>query len=69
MRVATDRDVWRAAAAMVRAFAENPPLYAMQSVDQLIERGDLSGAAQWRHVWRATKELLQTRASSPNGLQ
>jgi|HubBroStandDraft_4_1064222.scaffolds.fasta_scaffold2231551_1 hypothetical protein len=69
MRVATGQDAWRAAAVMVRAFAEHAPLYAMQSVDQLIERGDLSGAAQWRRVWRATRELLQTTASSPHGLQ
>jgi hypothetical protein len=29
MRVATGQDVWRAAAVMVRAFAEHAPLYAM----------------------------------------
>jgi hypothetical protein len=52
---------------MIEVFAEHAPLYAMQSVDQLIERGDLSGAAQWRRVWRATEELLQTAAAS-NGL-
>jgi hypothetical protein len=68
MRVATDQEVWHAAAAMIKAFAEHAPLYALQSVDQLIERGDFSGAAQWRRVWRATEELLQTTATAPNGL-
>jgi hypothetical protein len=52
---------------MIEVFAEHAPLYAVQSVDQLIERGDLSGAAQWRRVWRATEELRQTAAAS-NGL-
>jgi hypothetical protein len=66
MRVATDQEVWRTAAAMIKTFAEHAPLYAMQSVDQLIERGDLGGAAQWRRVWRATEALLQATASSPN---
>jgi hypothetical protein len=30
MRVATGQDAWRAAAVMVRAFAEHAPLYAMR---------------------------------------
>ena len=68
MRVATDQEVWTTAAAMIRTFAEHAPLYALQSVDQLIERGDFSGAAQWRRVWRATEELLQTAATSAIGL-
>jgi hypothetical protein len=68
MGVATDQEVWRTAAAMIRTFAEHAPLYALQSVDQLIERGDFSGAAQWRRVWRATEELLQTSTTSPIGL-
>jgi len=67
MSVATERQVWRTAAAMIEVFAEHAPLYAMQSVDQRIERGDLNGAAEWRRVWRATEELLQAGAAS-NGL-
>jgi hypothetical protein len=52
-----DQDLRRARAALCLA-----------SVDQLIERGDFSGAAQWRRVWRATEELLQTSATSAIGL-
>jgi hypothetical protein len=60
MRVATDQEVWRTAAAMINVYAQHAPLYTMRSVDLLIERGDLTGAAQWRRVWRATEKLLQT---------
>jgi hypothetical protein len=68
MRVATDQEVWTTAAAMIETFADHAPLYALQSVDQLVERGDFSGAAQWRRVWRATEQLLQTSAASAIGL-
>jgi hypothetical protein len=69
MRVATDQEVWRTAAAMIDIYAEHAPLYAMQSVDQLIERGDFTGAAQWRRVWRATQELLRSCADAPDQCQ
>jgi hypothetical protein len=57
---ALDKDVWRAAGKLIDAHGENAPLYALQSVDLRVERGDLLGAAQWRRVWRAAVELLRS---------
>jgi hypothetical protein len=57
----TDRDVWRTAGPLIRTYGEDAPLYAMQSVDQLIERGDLDRAAQWRRVWHSAEELLRRK--------
>ena len=55
-----DKDVWRAAGTLIEAHGENAPLYALQSVDLRVERGDLLGAAQWRRVWQAAVELLRS---------
>jgi hypothetical protein len=57
--MASDRDIWRTAGHLIERHGAAAPLYALQSVDQLVERGDFRGAAQWRHVWRAAQELLR----------
>jgi hypothetical protein len=62
--MATDHDVRRTAGSLIGTYGENAPLYAMQSVDQLIERGDLDRAAQWRRVWHAAEELLRRRPAT-----
>lgn len=65
MGVASDREVWRTAGALIERFGEHAPLYALHSVDLCIERSDVAGAAGWRRVWRATEALLETVAASP----
>jgi hypothetical protein len=55
---ADDRDVRRVADIMIRTYGVNATLYALHSVDLLLERGDFTTAAQWRRVSRATEELL-----------
>jgi hypothetical protein len=55
-----DKDVWRAAGTLIDAHGEDAPIYALQSVDLRVERGDLLGAAQWRRVWQAAVELLKS---------
>jgi hypothetical protein len=55
---ADDRDIRRVADLMIRAYGANAPLYALQSVDLLLERGDFKTAAHWQRVCRATAELL-----------
>lgn len=61
---ASERDVWRAAEALVRRHGLDAPLYALQSVDQLVERGDLAAAGDWRRVLRATRQLLSSTRST-----
>jgi hypothetical protein len=58
--VPSEQDVWRAAEVLVRRHGLDAPLYVLQSVDQLIERGDLAAAGDWRRVLRATRQLLST---------
>jgi hypothetical protein len=55
----SEQDVWRAAWVLVDAHGKDAPLYALQSADQLVERGDFRGAEQWRCVQRAVLELLR----------
>ena len=62
------RDMWRIAGLLIDRHGEDAPLYALQSVDQLVERGDFRTAEQWRQVWRATLELLRDAPLSPHGV-
>jgi hypothetical protein len=62
--IGLERDVWRTAGTLVEAHGENAPLFALQSVDLRVERGDLQGAAQWRLVWQAAVELLRSNVVS-----
>jgi hypothetical protein len=61
------RQIWQAANDLIALHGGHAPLYAMRSVDQLLERGDFRAAAQWRLVWRATEELLCPTPRSPYG--
>jgi hypothetical protein len=58
--IGLERDVWRTAGSLIATHGENAPLFALQSVDLRVERGDLQGAAQWRLVWQAAVELLRS---------
>ncbi len=55
---AEEHDVRRVADLLIRTFGADAPLYALRSVDLLIERGDFKTAAQWRRVSRAAAERL-----------
>jgi hypothetical protein len=55
---ADEHDVRRVADLMIRTYGANATLYALHSVDLLLERGDFATAAQWRRVSRATEEML-----------
>lgn len=58
--VASERDVWRTAETLVQRHGVDALLYALQSLDQLVERGDLAAAGDWRRVLRATRQLLSS---------
>ncbi|HXY99512.1 MAG TPA: hypothetical protein VEI03_05900 [Stellaceae bacterium] len=62
MGVASDRDIWRKAGALITRFGRHAPVYAMHSIGLCIERSDCAGAAEWRRVWRAIEALLETAA-------
>jgi hypothetical protein len=64
MTEALGRDVWQVATSLVDLHGAHAPLYAMQSVDQLLERGDFRLAERWRLVWRATEALLRAEPAA-----
>ena len=59
--MATDADVWHMAGMLIETYGDKAPLYALASVDLLIERGDLRLASQWRCVSTAAATLLRER--------
>lgn len=59
--MASDTDVWRVAGMLIETYGDEAPLYALASVDLLIERGDLRLASQWRCVSTAAATLLRQR--------
>ena len=59
--MASDADVWHVAGMLIETYGDEAPLYALASVDLLIERGDLRLASQWRCVSTAAATLLRQR--------
>lgn len=58
-----DSCIWQAAADLIGRHGIDAPLYAEQSFDLSIERGDFRSAARWRRVHDAIAELLREPAS------
>lgn len=54
-----DLDVYRTAAILVREHGEDAPIHAAMRADELLDKGDLDGAAVWRKVIEAVGELLR----------
>jgi hypothetical protein len=65
--VSAGRAVWTEARNLISLHGGLAPLYALQSVDLSIERGDFAAARQWRLVWRAVEALLSKVPPSPFG--
>ncbi len=53
-----DLDIYRSAQALVKQHGADSPIHAAMRADELLEVGDLDGAAVWRRVLRAVEELL-----------
>ena len=51
-------DIWRAAKLMVDQHGDDAPIHTAMRADELIERGDMEGAAVWKRILRAVDELL-----------
>jgi hypothetical protein len=52
-----DIDIWRAAALLIRQHGENAQIIAAQRADELCEREDREGHAEWVRIKRAIVEL------------
>lgn len=53
-----DPEIRKVAEMMIRTYGSAAPLYALNSVDLLLERGDFKTAAQWQRVFEKAEALL-----------
>jgi hypothetical protein len=56
--VIPDLDIWRSAQVLVKQHGQDAPIHAAMRADELLESGDLDGAAVWKRIVRAVGELL-----------
>ena len=58
-----DRDIWRSAKALIDQHGDDAVIHAAMRADELLDDGDLDGAATWRRVIQAIKDLETTEPS------
>ena len=51
-------DIWRCAKLLVDEHGDTAAIHAAMRADALLDAGDLDGAAVWRRIVRAVRELL-----------
>ncbi len=56
----SDIDIFRSANLLIKRHGEDAPIHAAMRADELLDKGDLDGAAVWRRVLRAVEELQGT---------
>ncbi len=49
---------------LIKRHGQDAPIQAAMRADELLEKGDLDGAAVWRRVLRAVEELQDTAPKS-----
>ena len=55
----SDLDAYRGAALFIKQRGDDAELRAAERADELLEQGDLDGAATWRLILAAIEELRQ----------
>ena len=55
-----DKDIYIAANMMIKQHGEAADIAAVQRIDELVERGDLDGAAVCRRIQQAVKGQCQS---------
>lgn len=53
-------DIWRTAWLMVKRHDENASFEAAQRADELLDDGDMDGAATWRRIISAIEQIQST---------
>lgn len=53
-------DIWRTANVMVRRYGSNAPEEALERAGALMQEEDPDGAAIWRRIAEAARQLLAT---------
>ncbi len=53
-------DIYRSAKPLIDQHGDEAPIHAAMRADELLDAGDLDGAAVWRRIIRAIEELQRT---------
>ena len=57
MTLVSDIDIYRSANELIKQHGANAGIHAAMKADKLLAKGDLDGAAVWRRIVLAVKEL------------
>ena len=57
----SDREIWQAANIMIKRFGKEAAIQAALRADELLDAGDVDGAATWRAIIRAIDQLQQDK--------
>ena len=53
-------DIWRAAQVVIKHYGDDAWFHASSRADELLDEGELDGAAVWRRILAAIEELQRT---------
>ena len=58
-----EREIWQAAAIMIKRFGHDAAIQAAMRADELAEDGDLDGADMWKAIMQAVEELQRKKTT------
>jgi hypothetical protein len=64
LRLTPEREIWQAASLMINRHGPDAAMQAALRADELLDAGDLDGAATWRAIIRAIDQLLRDRPTA-----
>ena len=53
----TDREIWQTAGLMIKRHGHEAAIQAAMRADEMLEAGDVVGAATWKAIMRAIDQL------------
>lgn len=59
----TNKEIYRAAQAVVKSHGDGAALHAAQRADELMATGDMAGRRVWHHIGEAITYLVSTKRS------
>ena len=57
----SEREIWQSASVMIKRHGAEAAIQAAMRVDQMLEAGDVDGAATWKAIMRAIGDLQQEK--------
>jgi hypothetical protein len=61
IRTVIDPDIYRAAKVLIDQHGDDAPVQAAGRADELLDEGDVDGAAVWRQILRAIEDMTRGR--------